>query len=37
MTHLKRKILFIINPVAGHGKTIEMLPIIKNGSVTTNG
>ncbi len=30
MTHLKRKILFIINPVAGHGKTIEMLPIIKN-------
>ena len=30
MTHLKRKIMFIINPVAGHGKTIEMLPIIKN-------
>ncbi len=30
MTHLKRKIVFIINPVAGHGKTIEMLPIIKN-------
>ncbi len=30
MTHLKRKIVFIINPVAGHGKTIEMLPIIKS-------
>lgn len=30
MTHIKRKIMFIINPVAGHGKTIEMLPIIKN-------
>lgn len=30
MTHLKRKIMFIINPVAGHGKTIEMLPVIKN-------
>ena len=25
----KRKILFIINPVAGHGKTIQLLPVIK--------
>jgi len=25
----KRRILFIINPVAGNGKTIELLPIIK--------
>ncbi len=25
----KRKLLFIINPVAGNGKTIEMLPMIK--------
>jgi len=26
----KRKLLFIINPVAGNGKTIEMLPLIKD-------
>lgn len=26
--HIKRRILFIINPVAGKGKTIEILPII---------
>jgi YegS/Rv2252/BmrU family lipid kinase len=26
----KRKLLFIINPVAGNGKTIEMLPMIKD-------
>lgn len=26
----KRRILFIINPVAGNGKTIEVLPIIKD-------
>ena len=29
MVNTKRKILFIINPVAGKGKTIEILPIIK--------
>lgn len=26
----KRKLLFIINPIAGNGKTIEMLPMIKD-------
>lgn len=32
----KRRILFIINPVAGNGKTIEVLPIIKDKMKSTS-